>query len=367
MSDEISVKDDEIDHALTREILATLAGAGFALYGICRAQETSHRAHFTQWLAEVGCGEMTYLTQHIEQRMNPQEFVPTARSIICVADRYSGGKSDPIHHNVSPRGRIARYARGRDYHLVIRERLEPIADDLRKRFPGNRFRVCVDTAPILEREHAQRAGLGRVGKHTLLIGEQSVGSWIVLGEIVTSLNLAPSEPVAGDPCATCTRCIDACPTQAIEPWKLHPERCISYLTIEHRSAPAKWFENRSDDWLFGCDACVEACPHSQPSQRSARVKPNANYDARHSDFDLADVLQWTESSQAALKLSKALLRAKLSMWKRNALLIVSGTSPQSWSTQLVAALGRLQADATEDVWLREKSEQLLRLHSQSKI
>ena len=399
MSDEISVKDEEIDHALTREILATLAGAGFALYGICRAQETSHRAHFTQWLAEVGCGEMTYLTQHIEQRMNPQEFVPTARSIICVADRYaSGGPEETfnqtnanavLENNVvshthehiinatdtgveknkitSPRGRIARYARGRDYHLVIRERLEPIADDLRKRFPGNRFRVCVDTAPILEREHAQRAGLGRVGKHTLLIGEQSVGSWIVLGEIVTSLNLAPSEPVAGDPCATCTRCIDACPTQAIEPWKLHPERCISYLTIEHRSAPAKWFENRSDDWLFGCDACVEACPHSQPSQRSALVKPNPNYEARHSDFDLADVLQWTKSSQAELKLSQALLRAKLSMWKRNALLIVSGTQPQSWSTQLVAALTRLQADADEDVWLREKSEQLLRLHTQSKI
>jgi epoxyqueuosine reductase len=399
MSDEISVKDDEIDHALTREILATLAGAGFALYGICRAQETSHRAHFTQWLAEVGCGEMTYLTQQIEQRMNPQEFVPTARSIICVADRYaSGGPEETFnqtranavleknvvshtHEHIinatdtdvdknkitSPRGRIARYARGRDYHRVIRERLEPIANDLRKRFPGHRFRVCVDTAPILEREHAQRAGLGRVGKHTLLIGEQSVGSWIVLGEIVTSLNLAPSEPVAGDPCATCTRCIDACPTQAIEPWKLHPERCISYLTIEHRSAPAKWFENRSDDWLFGCDACVEACPHSQPSQRSALVKPNPNYQARHSDFDLADVLQWTESSQAALKLSKALLRAKLSMWKRNALLIVSGTSPQSWSTQLVAALVRLQADANEDAWLREKSQQLLQLHSQSKI
>ena len=157
------------------------------------------------------------------------------------------------------------------------------------------------------------------------------------------------------------------PHKPSSPGSCTPERCISYLTIEHRSAPAKWFENRSDDWLFGCDACVEACPHSQPSQRSARVKPNANYDARHSDFDLADVLQWTESSQAALKLSKALLRAKLSMWKRNALLIVSGTSPQSWSTQLVSALGRLQADATEDVWLREKSEQLLRLHSQSKI
>lgn len=183
MSDEITVKDDEIDHALTREILATLAGAGFALYGICRAQETSHRAHFTQWLAEVGCGEMTYLTQHIEQRMNPQEFVPTARSIICVADRYASGKPDPIHHNVSPRGRIARYARGRDYHLVIRERLEPIADDLRKRFPGHRFRVCVDTAPILEREHAQRAGLGRVGKHTLLIGEKALAVGLCLAKL----------------------------------------------------------------------------------------------------------------------------------------------------------------------------------------
>ena len=362
MSHENTVNHGEIDHALTREILATLAGAGFALYGICRANETSHRAHFAQWLAEVGCGEMTYLSEHIEQRMNPNEFVPTARSIICVADRYASGEPDQLHDHVSPRGRIARYARGRDYHRVIRERLEPIADDLRKRFPGNRFRVCVDTAPILEREHAQRAGLGRIGKHTLLIGEASVGSWIVLGEIVTSLHLAPSEPVTSDPCGTCTRCIDACPTQAIEPWKLHPERCISYLTIEHRSAPAKWFEKRADDWLFGCDACVEACPHSQPSQRSALVKPNPEYEARHSDFDLADVLAWTESSQAALKLSKVLLRAKLSMWKRNALLIVSGTRAQSWSPQLVAALAHVQADVGEDAWLREFAAQLLRTH-----
>ena len=253
-----------MDHALTAEILSTLEAAGFALYGICRATETSHRAQFTQWLEQVGCGEMTYLAEHIPQRMDPCEFVPTARSIICVADRYTSGEPEQIHGGhlnrdargaiVSPRGRVARYARGRDYHSVIRDRLEPIADDLRRRFPGNRFRVCVDTAPILEREHAQRAGLGRIGKHTLLIGEKSVGSWIVLGEIVTSLDLAPSNPVAGDPCGTCTRCIDACPTQAIEPWKLHAQRCISYLTIEHRSAPAEWFNNRTDDWLFGCDA-----------------------------------------------------------------------------------------------------------------
>ena len=107
---------------------------------------------------------------------------------------------------------------------------------------------------------------------------------------------------------------------------------------------------------------MEACPHSQPSQRSALVKPNPEYEARHSDFDLADVLAWTESSQAALKLSKALLRAKLSMWKRNALLIVSGTRAQSWSPQLVAALAHLQADVGEDAWLREFAAQLLRTH-----
>ena len=360
-----------MDHALTAEILSTLEGAGFALYGICRATETSHRAKFTQWLEQVGCGEMTYLAEHIQQRMDPCEFVPTARSIICVADRYTDGAPEQIHGGgnvdrntsgaiVSPRGRVARYARGRDYHSVIRDRLEPIADDLRRRFPGNRFRVCVDTAPILEREHAQRAGLGRIGKHTLLIGEKSVGSWIVLGEIVTSLDLAPSNPVAGDPCGTCTRCIDACPTQAIEPWKLHAQRCISYLTIEHRSAPAEWFHNRTDDWLFGCDACVEACPHSQPRESATRVQPNPAYQASHSDFDLADVLSWSEQSRASMKLSKALRRAKLSMWKRNALLIVAGTNAATWSDQLVNALKQLASDEDGDVWLREKSAKLLR-------
>ncbi|MCE9620147.1 MAG: tRNA epoxyqueuosine(34) reductase QueG [Planctomycetes bacterium] len=347
------------DQALTQEILETLRGAGFALYGICRAEETSHRAQFNQWLTELGCGEMTYLTEHIEQRMDPGTFVPTARSIICVADRYASGEPDPKNVGASPRGRIARYARGRDYHRVIRERLEPIADDLRRRHPGNRFRVCVDTAPILEREHAQRAGLGRVGKHTLLIGEESVGSWIMLGEIVTSLDLAPSQAVAGDPCGTCTRCIDACPTQAIEPWKLNAQRCISYLTIEHRAEPAAWFEGRSDDWLFGCDACIEACPHSQPRERSARIKPHPHYQPLHADFDLAEVLQWSEESQAAMKLSKVLLRAKLSMWKRNAMLIIAGSEAATWSQALVAALQKISDDSAEEPWLRQKAAMLL--------
>jgi epoxyqueuosine reductase len=216
---------------------------------------------------------------------------------------------------------------------VIRERLEPLAEELRDRFPGERFRVSVDTAPIAERDHAVRAGIGRIGKHTLLIGPRGVGSWLVLGEIVTTVELAPTGAASGDPCGSCTRCIEACPTRAIEPWSVHAERCISYLTIEHRGDPAAWFRERSDDWIFGCDACIEACPHSAFTLRSRRMPVHAAYAPRHVDLDLAEVLAWDESAMEALGLSEVLRRPSLEAWHRNAILALAAAGDPGRSAQ----------------------------------
>jgi epoxyqueuosine reductase len=165
-----------------------------------------------------------------------------------------------------------------------------------------------------------RAGLGRVGKHTLLIGPSGHGSWLVLGEIVTTVELAPTPAAQGDPCGACTRCIDACPTRAIEPWKVHAERCISYLTIEHHGAPARWFRERSDDWLFGCDACIEACPHAAHTLRARQLPVHSGYASARQHLDLAEVLAWDLAAMERLGLSPVLRRPSLEAWHRNAIL-----------------------------------------------
>lgn len=341
---------DRVDHALTAEITARLREAGFAAVGVCDARPIDRPDAFRTWLQQGHAGQMAYLAEHLAARLDPDVLVPGARSIVCVADRYHDGRREAAWQGGEPTGRIARYARGRDYHQVLRERLEPIAEALRDRHPGRRFRVCVDTAPLAERDHAVRAGLGRVGKHTLLIGEGGLGSWIMLGAIMTTVRLAPSEPSRGDPCGGCTRCIDACPTQAIEPWTLHAERCISYLTIEHAGEPAAWFRDRSDDWLFGCDACIEACPHSQPTTRSRRLGTHAAYHSRRDRLPLADVLAWKADAADTLGFSDVLRRAPVDSWKRNALLLLAGM--QTRSALARSLLERFASDATQPDALR---------------
>jgi epoxyqueuosine reductase len=325
---------------LASEILGRLRSAGFALVGICEARPIDRADAFDAWLNEGHHGDMAYLAEHRRERCDPGLFVPGARSIICVADRYADGSSDRRALDGSPRGRIARYARGRDYHEVLRERLEPLAEELRDRHPGERFRVSVDTAPIAERDHAVRAGLGRIGKHTLLIGPGGHGSWLVLGEIVTTVELAPTTAAQGDPCGACTRCIDACPTRAIEPWKVHAERCISYLTIEHHGAPAHWFRERSDDWLFGCDACIEACPHAAHTLRARRLPVHPGYAPARQDLDLAEVLAWDMAAMERLGLSPVLRRPSLEAWHRNAILALGHADPAVAVTMLRAFSAR---------------------------
>lgn len=324
--------------AITEEVLTRLRAAGFALVGICDARPSERGDQFRDWIGAGKHGEMGYMAEHVDERLDPGRMIPGARSIICVADRYHDGRGDA--RSGPSRGRIARYARGADYHAVMRSRIEPLSKEWRTRLRPHRFRVCVDTAPIMEREHAARAGLGRIGKHTLLIGE-GVGSWLLLGEIVTTYPLiatpAASAPDSPDPCGTCTQCIDACPTRAITPWSVDATRCLSYLTIEHkgeidaglaklRGAGGSALADHDSDWLFGCDICQEVCPHNQPTRRSRRAGARAEYSPLHRDFDLLDVLGWTEADRSAANLSAVLRRASLSMWKRNARTLLHGSA-----------------------------------------
>lgn len=219
--------DDPVD--ATRMVLETCRSLEFSLSGICDVAPSSHAEEVRAWIASGRHGSMAWMERRLEERLDPAVYLPGAASMIVVADRYHDGRRDRIDSNGPARGRIARYARGRDYHKVLKGRLVKLARALSAAHPDAVFRPCVDTAPILEREHAMRAGLGLVGKNTLLI-EPGQGSWLLLGAVVSTLRLepTPSRHSGADPCGSCTRCIDACPTEAITPFSVDASRCIAY-------------------------------------------------------------------------------------------------------------------------------------------
>lgn len=307
---------------------------------------------------------MEYLDRHVDLRVEPARVLDGARSALIVADLYAvrGDNTDaPLARG---HGRIARYARGRDYHTVIKKRLHALCDELRALAPDAEFRAFTDTAPVLERELAQRAGLGWIGKHTLVI-EPELGSYLLLGGVFTTLQLEPcAEPVT-DHCGTCTRCIDACPTEAITPYSVDASRCISYLTIERREPIDPEFFEPIGDWLFGCDVCQEVCPHNAPTPRShdahesihEAYEPFETGGRARDSFDLLEVLGWAEADRRTAFTTSALKRATLDMMKRNAL-IVAGNQLSS-NDRLRARIEEIATDDAEAPMVRDTARQVL--------
>ncbi len=305
-----------------KHIIELCRAERFALAGVCEAQPSDHPDALREWLAAGKHGSMTYLENHTDIRIDPRLLLDDARSVIMVADQYDTRTGPSATHEAIPEGhgRIARYARGDDYHASIKKRLHRICDLLRETFPDDAFRAFVDTAPILEREHAARAGLGWIGKHTLLIHPRR-GSYLFLGGIITTLELESPvhQSVIPDHCGTCTRCIDACPTQAITPYSVDASRCISYLTIERREPIDAQFHEAIDDMIFGCDICQEVCPHNAPTAVGQRIRLlHDTYAPRHSSLPLNDVVQWTSDDRSRAFRKSAMKRATLDMMKRNA-------------------------------------------------
>jgi len=211
------------------------------------------------WLAAERHGTMGYMARDPKMRADPRRLLPGARAVICVAVHYDPGETTPPPPAVA---RIARYARGPDYHGGIHHLLRTLAARLDGLAPGHRHRVCVDTAPLLERAHAAAAGIGWIGKHTCLVHPRA-GSYFLLGEIVTTLPLPADGPMV-DHCGTCRRCLDACPTGAlVAPHQLDARRCISYWTIEHRGDLPPAARGNLHGWAFGCDLCQEVCPFNR--------------------------------------------------------------------------------------------------------
>ena len=228
---------------------------GFDGVGIASLEPSAHGDELDQWLAAGYAGTMTYLHRQAEKRKHPARIVPDARVAVVTLTNYFHGSTDP-----ASRGRVAQYAWSGDYHTVIGRRLEQLATAVREIAPGVRTRCYVDAGPVPERELAQRAGLGWIGKNTMLI-HPTIGSFTFIGVIFTDAGLVPDLPFQADRCGTCRRCLDACPTEAfVESRILDARRCISYLTIEH-AAPFNDDERRMvGDWLFGCDVCQDVCP-----------------------------------------------------------------------------------------------------------
>lgn len=243
---------------LTERFKSEAYRVGFTLAGACPAVTPTGLHHFYQWLEMGYHGEMLYLANRRDAYAHPTAVLPGARSLLMLAMNYRTAEPAEIEPGT---GRVSRYAWGaRDYHDVIHERLKDLVAWLKQQAPDCHARGVVDSAPLLEREYAQLAGLGWIGKHTLLLNRQA-GSWFFLAAILTDLELEYDLPFELDHCGTCTACLDACPTQAFPaPRLLDARRCISYLTIEQRDAIPDTLKAEIDDWVFGCDICQQVCP-----------------------------------------------------------------------------------------------------------
>jgi len=242
---------------------------GFQACGISEASslEEEHN-RLDKWLRQGFHGEMAYMERNQEQRMDPSLLLPGARSVISVLMNYFPDKMLSEKDNY----KIARYTYGKDYHLVIREKLHLLVKEMKNQGRHFKARVFTDSAPVFDKAWAEKAGLGRIGKNTCLI-HPKLGSYVFIGEILTDLELEYDHTRVNDLCGGCTRCIDACPTGAIiAPGELDARKCISYLTIEKRGEIDSQFHGKFDNWIFGCDICQEVCPwnrkalpHNEPA------------------------------------------------------------------------------------------------------
>lgn len=262
---------------------------GFELAGVCSAGEPETWPFYADWVAQGRHAGMDYLVRSLELRKSLDSILSGTKSVLAVGLNYN-------HHLVHREGqpKIARYAQGRDYHPLFRKTLSRLAKELSLDYPDGEFRAVADSAPLLEREWAQRAGLGWPGKNTCLIHSQK-GSWFLLGFLLTTLEAEPDEPAKGG-CGTCRLCIEACPTGAIildqDRWQVDSNQCISYWTIENKGPiPSHIAENLSG-WTFGCDICQEVCPFNQPRDS----QPQRAQQATHPDLKPR---QWPNLQQLA--------------------------------------------------------------------
>ena len=309
---------------------------GFDLCRVGACNAPMHADAFREWLLEGAHGEMNYMQRGEQKRCDPEKILPGAQSIVVLSLSYFQGDAAPKAAAARKTGRIARYAWGDDYHDVIRIKLDRVDAFLRN--CGGRQKCYVDTGPILERDHAAQAGLGWHGKSTMLIHER-LGTWFFLAEILTTLELPPDAPVP-DRCGTCDRCITACPTGAITaPHRLDARRCISYLTIELKTAIPVELRPLLNDRIFGCDDCLDACPWNRFAKESRESAFRARWST--TGMSLRDYLDLTDAEFRALFRTSPIKRIKRPGFLRNVCVALGNVGDSSD----LPALERAAADS----------------------
>ncbi len=335
---------------------------GFQQVGITDIDLGSYRRHLESWLEQRHHGEMSYMARHHNKRCHPDKLHPGAARIISVRmdyDHVGENSLDPMAEGDA--AYVARYARGRDYHKMMRLRLQRLADRIEQEVGSHSYRAFVDSAPVLERAIAEKAGLGWIGKNTMLINPEA-GSWFFLGELFTDLPLPVDEP-GGAHCGTCRACLDVCPTGAFTgPNSLDARKCISYLTIELRGPIPEELREPMGNRIFGCDDCQIVCPWN----KFARISAEADFEPRHQldSAGLAQLFAWTEDEFKERTAGSAIRRIGYECWLRN-IAVALGNAPASEETvsALRARLGHPSELVAEHVrWAlarqQEKADRL---------
>lgn len=326
---------------LTARLKAKAAELGFALSGVAPATAADGFPRFRDWLARGFAGEMSYLHTQGEARRHPESILETVRSVLMVGMEYGGDSSA-----ASDQSRIAKYAQGPDYHRYIWDRLNLLSAWLLAEAPGSRTEAVADTAPLLERDFARRAGLGWVGKNTMLISPKR-GSFFFLGAVLTDLELTPDPPFATAHCGTCTACLDACPTGAFpEPFVLNATRCISYLTVELRGPIPLELREPMGNWLYGCDVCQDVCPWN----RKERGEVAFPHDTELAALDPIDLLSLDVDAFRVRFKKTSLWRNRRAGLLRNAAIVLGNVGDE----RALPALQRAREDREEAI--REAAE-----------
>ncbi len=336
---------------IPEELSSYFRAEGLNVVGIAPAVHAPTReTEYQEWIENGRNGSMSYLADHAGMKFRPEEILPGCRSIIMVALNYyqeaswKRADNDALpESDDTVRGRIARYAWGRDYHKVIGKRLRRIARKLETAYPGESFRSFTDAVPLAERYYAERAGVGFTAKNTLTISSE-FGSWFLMGEILSTREFPPSEDPAGrhGACPTnCTRCIDVCPTGALEsPYRIDASKCISYLTIEHKGSIPEELRPKMGTWLFGCDLCQEVCPLNVRAQQTS-VEDFVVMRAGESQ-DLQEILEIETDDEFRERFAGSpVMRAKRTGLLRNAAIVAANTGAGS----LLPLLRRRAEDA----------------------
>ncbi len=311
--------------ALARRIQSWARELGFQQLGIATVDLGEHEGYLQKWLDAGYHGDMTWMAAHGSKRSRPAELVPGTCRVLSVRMDYLAADTQPLQVLEAPdRAYISRYTLGRDYHKLLRQRLAQLARRIEAEAGGGRYRAFVDSAPVLERALAERAGLGWIAKNTMLINEQA-GSWFFLGEIYTDLPLPPSAPQVSKHCGSCTACLEICPTAAFTaPFQLDARRCISYLTIEHKGSIDVALRPLLGNRIFGCDDCQLVCPWNKFAQASGEgdFAPRHGLDNRA----LVELFLWDEQEYLAATEGSALRRIGHERWLRN-LAVALGNGP----------------------------------------